>query len=311
MNVRNPTKGNIDIYKALDQTKFMPNFGTMQNRGINNSSTIFLSKEAFIDVEKLYMRELLDTKLKKNILQENTYFKKNIVNLLEIKNFMIVDHRYWLFFYNNNSNNNIKNLLGKNNHGWGPTSKSLFTIFFNVKAKYLQSLLELLIDILSPMDIFGKFNHTIGRENDSTKYLKMPKLVLYFFYPDETHQKPLANIHKYIMIILENISDEMIDKIACDCYFHDEDKEIACGQSFTLPINKLMFFSHGGYSESGREQIVSDTQLEAHEKIDELKKKFDGENFYKFKGTEELEILYYQKKYYKYKYKYKTLSKKH
>ena len=63
------TPGNIAIYKTLNKTMFKPNFGTMRNHGIFNSSTIYLSKEAFIDVEKLYMHELLDTKLKKTSLQ--------------------------------------------------------------------------------------------------------------------------------------------------------------------------------------------------------------------------------------------------
>jgi hypothetical protein len=216
-----------------------------------------------------------------------------------------------LHFYNNNDNNNIYTALQNGNNG-REKPDSLFKLFFNVKAKYLQSLLELLVDILSPMDIYGKFNFNIAdNENDSPLYLRTPKLLLYFYYPTETHKKALENIHNYIMIILDNISDEMIDQIACDCYVHEKTNEIACGQSFTLPINKLMFFNQGGFSESGRANIVTDRLTDPYEKTRLLQEQFDGENFYKYKEMDELEILYYQKKYYKYKLKYKALSEKH
>jgi hypothetical protein len=311
---------NTVMYNKLDLNKFSPNYGTQ--RGVygkisDNSSTIFLSKEAFRNVEKLYMHVLIDTKLKKTKLYENEEINLQQINKILIKNSLKVNvytDEGMLYFYNNDDkSSDIYTKLQKEKFD---SDKSLFKLFFNVKAKYAQSLLELLVDILRPMDIYGKINYISFEEEDEEKdketkdsaYLRTPKLVLYFYYPNISHQEALANIHNYIMIILENISDEMIHEIACDCYLHDENKEIACGQSFTLPINKLMFFNQGGFSESGRAGIVTKKGITLNEKTRLLQEQFDGENFYKYKEMDELEILYYQKKYYKYKLKYKLLK---
>ena len=290
------------IYDNLTKKKFnSPDKGTVRLKspyiGFLNSSNIFLSQLAFQNVENMYMNILLEQLQKKNNIIQQEFDESKCIEMIKSFQCDVEIDSNWIFFFNND-------IRGQTN------PRLLYKIFFNVKSKYITSFLKLLLDNLMPLPIFGKVtkSYRLQKEeedfSDHQKYinwLKAPKLVLYFHDDSKSEQEMIDMIQNYVMVILSNISDELIYEISYDCYYSEDLKKITCGQSFTLPINKLMFLSQGGYAESGRLDIVRDNPLK-------LKDKFEGTNFYKYKDAIEFNLPFYKKKYLKYKNKYLKLK---
>jgi len=103
-----------------------------------------------------------------------------------------------------------------------------------------------------------------------------PKFVLYF-----KGQNVEEEFKKGMQILEEEFKDA--DVIAAPKgrrKRRDGKFEVQNGPSFTKNRNNLMFYTQGGFTESGRDKIVS-TATDLNE---ELAKKFEGENFYLHKG---------------------------
>jgi hypothetical protein len=161
-----------------------------------------------------------------------------------------------------------------------PGDPNIYTLIFYVNKQYSDFLLKLLISIIYPNNIYGLYTF------DDT--LSFDTIRLYFVFPlmDELtdNDKKLDYINNYIMLILSNISENLISNMGVDCVFSDY---IQCGPTNTLPINKLMYFLQGPTSEQ---------------------RFYDTQKTYLFRDYPDLKTPYYEKKYYKYKLKYKLLK---
>jgi hypothetical protein len=206
-------------------------------------------------INKLYINTLIGKYIKEYhfLFVDNMYTLDSIIQTIRDNKLKTEDH-LGSYYFNNTNIADIKKY-------------SAYALFFNVKQKYLYPLLHLLISIILPHQIVGRFKY-----NDTSDVNYLPKIVLYFVYPEKSKQYVLNIITNYIMLILSNISEEIIEEISIDCVLNRS--KLQCCERGSFPINKLMFLKMT-YGVSG-----------------------DYDN---------LKIPYYEKKYYKYKYKYKAL----
>jgi hypothetical protein len=211
-----------------------------------------------IKINKHYLRVLVSEYLKKYnflFINNDIYTHESIIREIYSNGLKCEKHLGSVYFSNiDRSFDDLRTF---------PT----YALFFNVRQKYLYNLLHLLISIILPHQIYGSF-----RTDETNESNALPKIELYFVYPDKSKLDVLNIINNYIMLILSNISEEIIDEISMDCVLNG--RELQCCERGSFPINKLMFLK------------ITHSDVSDYDK---------------------LIIPDYEKKYYKYKYKYKAL----
>lgn len=167
------------------------------------------------------------------------------------------------------------------------TADSQWKLFINPRSTEFLPTLDRVLNVLSKngISVSGKIigSDQVKRHSECSVLEDPcePKFVLYFRGIDVAE-----DFKKAIEILEDEFKDaELIAAPQGQRKRSDGKVVLQRGPSFTKNRNNLLFYTQGGFTESGRCHIVSACNHSVHSNLtDELTKEFEGENFYLHKG---------------------------
>lgn len=195
---------------------------------------------------------------------------------------------YWLHFSYNPANKPSRDYSASGYE----SARTLWKVFLNPKKDYFAHVFERVFEMAKKYGLLldGKINIQARSLKASIHDPCEPKFVIYF--RESTSELTKIKLKEFIDLVEQEFSRAEIQEMGCDQGTREvwveksseplryEKKEaLQWGPSFTKMRNKLIYFSQGGFSESGRDALVR-FDFDA-EKMNEL---FEGVNFYRYKN---------------------------
>ncbi len=195
----------------------------------------------------------------------------------------------WTFFWSKDSS------FSSDVMGYDKARKQ-WKVFFNPKKEHFESVLHRIIQRCEKEEI--PFTGKIVKSPEIQRGSNQPMIddpcepKMLFYFSAESSETSKEQLRKFIEVIEKEFSQEEINTFGCEegkreKWVEDKNrpntysKQSApqSGPSFTKQRNKLIFYSQGGFTESGRDQFVRGSFNKQG-----MEKKFEGDNYYLYKG---------------------------
>ena len=195
----------------------------------------------------------------------------------------------WTFFRSKDSSFS-SDVMGYDN------ARKQWKVFFNPKKEHFESVLHRIIQRCEKEEI--PFTGKIVKSPEIQRGSNQPMIddpcepKMLFYFSAESSETSKEQLRKFIEVIEKEFSQEEINNFGCEegkreKWVEDNNnpntysKQSApqSGPSFTKQRNKLIFYSQGGFAESGRNTFV----MSSFDKQG-MEQKFEGDNYYLYKG---------------------------
>ncbi len=154
-------------------------------------------------------------------------------------------------------------------------------LFLNPKPEHFFEVMERVMKVLEKEpDVLGKIpqsNRSVRKGNRVFENPHEPKLLLYI-----RGAKPKEDLVRIVEALEKEFSPEEIERFGFGMGLRGGRRQ--WGPSFTKKRNRLIYYTQGGYAESGRREAISQAQGDTEQIRIKLSSLFEGENFYRHKG---------------------------